>query len=240
MSITENINRIGSFTSSNISKLMTNGKGANGFGAPAITYIKETNLERLLGRSLELNATSKPMSWGLFLESRVCDLLEFGYLLESQKTETHPTINFWAGSSDVIIAGKKIGDIKCFEPKNFANYSDVLLKQSVELLKEEYPKEYWQLVSNAIINKVPNAEAICYMPYQSELAEIREAASLYDGTDQYKYEFIFNSPDASLAYLPDGGYYKNLNRFEFEVPKEDIKALTARVLLAGTFLVEKP
>ena len=70
------------------------------------------------------------------------------------------------------------------------------------------------------------------MPYFSELEDIRTMAENYDGGDQWKYRFIVESPDAELPYLPDGGYYKNLNKFEFEVPKEDKDFLTERVELA--------
>jgi hypothetical protein len=84
---------------------------------------------------------------------------------------------------------------------------------------------------------VPNAEAISYMPYLSELDEIRDMAANYEGEDQWHYRFITESPSAFLPYLPDGGYYQNLNRFEFVVPQEDIDALTARVMLAKNLLL---
>ncbi|MBC7510408.1 MAG: hypothetical protein H7320_16925 [Ferruginibacter sp.] len=237
MSITQNKNRIGNPTSSNIYKLMSNGKAAGSLGAPAFTYIQECNIERKLGRSISTDITTRDMSWGLFLERRVASLLEFGYELESQITKTHPTIPYWAGSADMIMAKVKIGDIKCFQPKNFALFTDVLLQNDAFVLKMEYPKEYWQLVSNAIINGVPNAEAISYMPYQSELDEIRWDA---DEDEDEKYSWIATTENERLAYLPNGGYYKNLNRFEFEVPQDDIEALTARVILAGTMLIDIP
>lgn len=239
-SITENPNRIGNFTSSNIFKLLATGKGENGFGTPAITYIEETNIERKLGRSIETDAYSKDMAWGIFLEQRVFDMLDFEYELQSQTTDLHPSISFWAGSKDLIIKGVKIGDIKCYQPKNFAKYTDAITKANIAFLKDTFPKEYWQLVSNAIINNVPNAEAISYMPYLSELPELREAAENYDDSDQWKYRFIAESPDSSLAYLPDGGYYKNLNRFEFVIPQADKELLTSCVLKAGKMLIRNP
>jgi hypothetical protein len=70
------------------------------------------------------------------------------------------------------------------------------------------------------------------MPYESELEEIREMAENYDGNDQWKYRFIAESHKSALPYLPNKGYYKNLNIFEFKVPEEDKKALTERVLMA--------
>lgn len=34
---------------------------------------------------------------------------------------------------------------------------------------------------------------------------------------------------SALPYLPENGYYKNLNKFEFEVPKDDIDLSTERM-----------
>jgi len=150
----------------------------------------------------------------------------------------HPTIKGWSGSKDLIVPGLKVSDIKCYEPKNFALYTDVILKKNIELIKLEFPKEYWQLVSNAIINNVDSAEAITFMPYESELEEVRQMAENYDGPDQWKYRFIAESDKSSLPYLPNGGYYKNLNIFEFVVPQEDKEFLTNRVLKAIELLNE--
>jgi len=237
-SITENIGRVGAFTSSEAYNLMTNGKGPGGIGAKALSYIEEKNLERKLGRSVDTDAYTKILAWGTFLEARVLALVEFGYELVSNETVVHPQYSFWAGSKDLVLPGKKIGEIKCYQPKNFATYTDALLTQDIATIRENCPKEYWQAVSNAIINQLPVAELFSYMPYQSELPEIREMAEMYDGADQWKYRFVSESPDSALAYLPDGGYYKNLNSFEFEVPQEDIDALTSRMVFCASLLVD--
>jgi len=234
----ENKERIANFTSSQIWKLMSNGKAAGSIGAAGQTYIKEKRLEMRLGRSASVETYSKEMAWGHLMEQRVFDLLPFGYELTSQSTTLHPTISHWSGSKDIIVPGKKIGDIKCYYPKNFGLFADVLMQKNVALFREEYSEEYWQLVSNAIINQVPVAEAVLYCPYFSELEEIREMAANYDGEDQWQYRFIAESPSSYLPYIPDGGYYKNLYTFEFEVPKEDIDALTARVVMAKSLLFQ--
>ena len=38
------------------------------------------------------------------------------------------------------------------------------MAKDAELFKKEFPKEYWQLCSNAIINDVPKVESIAFMP----------------------------------------------------------------------------
>lgn len=233
--------RVGNFTSSEIWKLMVTGKGENGFGAAAITYIKEKNLERKLGRTVKTEAYSKAMAWGNLIERYVFEeKLGMEYEIHSKTTDVHPTIDFWSGSKDLIVSGKKIGEIKCYEPKNFAVYTDALLTGDPEKIKTECPEEYWQIISNAIINQVPKGEGITYIPYRSELPLIRDYAMNYDGNDQWKYRYIAESENEALPFIPDGGYYKDLNRFEFIVPLRDIDELTHKVLLAGTMLIKTP
>jgi hypothetical protein len=196
-----------------------------------LTYIEEKQIELRLGRSIKLDKhTGRPAAWGNFMEHFVFSLIGTEYIITSNDTDLHPTISGWSGSKDLIVTGIKVSDIKCYEPKKFALYTDVLMAGDIQRLKDEFAQEYWQLVSNAVINEVPNAEAITFMPYLSQLNEIRELASDYEGADQWKYRFIYESEDAELPYIPEGGHYKNLNKFEFEVPQEDRDFLTQIVL----------
>lgn len=224
--------RLTRFTSSDIYRLMTLNKKGDGFGAPALSYIEEKRLEKRLGRSLTTDVHTRDIAWGNFMEKRVFYLLgDINWVHTGKDTFIHPNIPGWAGSPD-LKAPTKIGDIKCFQPKNFAILTDAILKKDVQAFKESHPKEYWQLVSNCCIHGVDIAEIISYMPYQSELEEIRGMVENYCEPDQFKYEFIFRATDHELAYLPDGGYYQNLNSFEFEVPESDQLLLTATVLKA--------
>ena len=139
-SIIENKARIGNFTSSEIAKLFKSGKGENGFGSAALTFIKETNQERKLGRSITVDAYSKTMAWGTFLQQYLFDShLEYGWELIQDKTEVHPTIDYWAGSADLLMPGVKIGEIKCYEPSKFSFYADALLSKDIEKLKKDFP-----------------------------------------------------------------------------------------------------
>lgn len=240
MSILENIHRIGNITSSNISKLIKVDKTGKGFGVPALTYIEELNIERRLGRAIQTEAYSTDMAWGKFCEWYVYEnLLGFEYHLTAEETDMHPTIDFWSGSKDLIVIGKKIAELKCYQPKNFCKYTDAILTQDIAHIRKEFDSEYWQAVSNSIINNTPFAELISFMPYQSELEAIRTMVSEYDGLDEWKYKFIVERPDIALAYIPEASQYKNLNRFEFEVPEEDKTALELRVLEAGKLLISR-
>lgn len=229
MSITENKERIGSFTSSNIYRLLGSKKVRE-------TYIQEKQIEKRMGRSIQVESYSQAMAWGSFMEMFVFDKIGLEYKITSNDTDVHPLIKGWSGSKDLIVPGIKVSDIKCYQPKNFALYTDALLTENIDFIRSNFPKEYWQLVSNAIINEVPNAEAITFMPYRSELDELRDFAENYEGSDSWKYRFIYESDDCDLPYLPNTGYYESMNTFEFEVPNIDILLLTNAVLTALTEL----
>lgn len=256
MSMVENKERIEHFTSSEIHRLI--GKGSRKMtdkelvewlilnpkskarttksydtpDAPFLTYVEEKQIEGRLNRCVGVDAYTQPMAWGQFLEKYVFNMLGIEYLITSKETDKHPTIKHWSGSKDLIVPGKKISELKCYQPKKFAQYTDVIMAKNLVSLRENFSQEYWQLVSNAIINKVDYTEAISFMPYESELENIREMAYNYEDHDQWKYRFIAENDKASLPYLPDGGYYKNLNMFEFKVPQEDKDILTQRVKMA--------
>ena len=249
MSITHNENRVGRFTSSEIhllvkvgSRPMTkeemntykkeNPKGqrkniADGFIDGGKTYIKKKAYERILGRSIQIEKYSNSMAWGHFLEMFVFS--EIGFEWQILSNETKVFSEYWAGSTDLLVPGVKVADIKCYEPFKFVDYSLCLNSKDVQRLKKEFPQEYWQLVSNAIVNDVTRAEAMVFMPNLAQLQEIREMAEEYSGPDQWKYRFIAERDPMDLPYLPESSKLEPLNTFEFEIPKEDIDLLTDRV-----------
>ena len=238
-SIIENVIRNGNLTSSHAFELCSNAKKEGELSAVALKYIAKKNIERKLGRSTDLGKGTNSTRWGSFLEQRVHNILGLDYELIGHISVAHPKIPYWVGSPDLKNDNENvIADIKCFEPENFANYIDVLIQNDLGLFKSEYPKEYWQLISNACIYDKKFIEAIVYMPYESELPEIREMSTNYDGVDQWKYRFISELPASELAYLPDGNkFYKNLNIFRFEAPVADKDFLQNKVLDAGTKLI---
>lgn len=237
----ENKLRIGNFTSSNIFKLCASLKD----GTPSTayyTYIKKKMFERKLKRSSEMGAYSQSMAWGKFLEKRVNDNLDMSYRMMHKTTSQHPKYDYWTGSVDFLVPGKKVAELKCFEPDNFASYVSALLTGDLEYIKAEHPKEYWQMVSNACIHKVPKMEAIVYMPYESEMEEIRLLADDPDylndiGMMPWEVRFITEKLNSHLAVLPNDSDFKNLNIFEFDVPVDDMVFLTKRVISAGKLLI---
>jgi hypothetical protein len=241
-----NTHRIGNFTSSEIVALTTKGKDKKSFGAPALTYIKETNMERLLGRSLTTEADARPLSWGKLLEPLVFDRLGIEYVLSSKETIVHPTIPFWAGSPDgrtidATVDFKAPLTLKSFLQLVQPLYEGLTGMDAMNAVREEHKdgeKFYWQIVSNATIQGNRFGELIVYMPYLSELQEIRTTARHHEQAGKFKW--VDYASDDELPYLIDGGHYKNLNIIRFEIPEADKKLLTDCVLKAGEMLLKEP
>lgn len=236
-----NLARIGNFTSSEIVKLIKKGRGAD------LTYIKEKRMERRLGRSLTTEVDAKPMTWGKFLEPRVNDLLPTDYTYCSDQTKVHPVISYWAGSKDSMKhdEGKTVADFKCpLTLKSFCQLVDPIYNglqglDAMKVIMEEHldgEKFYWQLVSNSCIDETRFAELIVYMPYKSELDEIKLQATQ---SGESKLYWIATALEDELPYLKDGGFYKNINIIRFEVPQADKDLLKETVINAGKLLFEE-
>lgn len=227
------MSRVGNFTSSQMYRLMSKGRGnwsLENTGKPYESYIKEKLREVRTGRPIQTSSSAKPTEWGHFMEKWVFDeKLGWDYALISKKRFQHPELP-WSGMPD-LIKEKSIGDIK--NPWTINSFCDLAdsIKEGSEALKKTHPEYYWQLVSNAILCKVSKVELIVHVPYKDELEAIREATNMFDG-DLNKIAFINWANDEDLPYLLRDKYYKDLNTIEFEVPKEDIKLLTERVKMS--------
>lgn len=226
-----NQERVGRFSSSSIYKLTALDK-KGGFGKPALTYIQEKQWEMLLGRELVSDKDTRPTSWGLHNEQRVFDLLPLEYRLEIHKRYFHKDNAFWCGSPD-IVAEDFCGDIKCtWSLKSFCEGVDSF--GNIEKFKDVKPEWYWQIVSNCILTEKKHGEIVIYCPYKKELKEIKDDANQ---SAHPAYAFISFLDDEQLPYLHEGGFYKNLNQWRFEIPLTDIEFLTQRVTEA-TALVQ--
>ena len=251
--------RNGNFTSSEIVALTTNGKAIGSWGKPAFTYIEECNMERRLGMALENEIDAKPTSWGKLIEKRPFDQLSTAYHLCSDETLSHPSIDFWKGSPDVKkfarVALVAIGDLKCpMTRKSFCQLLDpyyensnlVYEGQTIEAVRANHQqgeKYYWQIVSNVIIAAAIagvdpctiKGELIVYMPYKSELDEIRELASSAGESGEYT-KWIYFANDDQLPNIIEGKHYKSVNVIEFDIPRADVFFIAERVNEAGKLL----
>lgn len=233
--------RTGRFTSSTISALLSTAKDGISFGKPALTYINEKRMERRLGRSLSTETFSSATSWGQLLEKycfALSGLLGIEYQLQSQETLLHPIYgDFWAGSPDCTKHGETedICDIKCpYTLKSFCTFADC---NGIHEVREKHPDGedyYWQIVSNCCITGATYGELIVYCPYYSELLDIQRLAL---NMNEKRFNWIANADIDTLPYIPNGGHYKNLYIFRFEVPQADKDLLTAKVVEASKLLL---
>ena len=244
--------RLGNITSSEIAALVSDGTKAGTYGKPFYTYVEECNFERRLKLPLEKEVSTFDMAWGSLCEKFVFRILGISYTYGANITLSHPIIEAWKGSPDFHDEeSSAVADAKCpGTRKSFCQMVDCIYIPGtvavdpdglaiMERIRAKHPsgkKYYWQLVSNAIITGSKYAELIVFMPYKSQLNEIRELAGNWDGPDQWQFKNIYNSMDESLPYLLDDEFYKNLNVIKFEVPQVDIDLLTERVMAATKLL----
>lgn len=227
--------RVGRFTSSDIHLLRTLDK-KGGFGKPALSYIKAKRYEKRLGRSIHVNAHSRPLSWGHICELIAFDKLGTAYSLNSDETIQHPAIDCLCGSPDGFkyIAEKTVIDIKSpFTLTSFCGlvepiYSGLTGRDAMMWIRNNHDSGeayYWQLVSNAMITGCSHAELVIFCPYESELDEIRKAAADAPPELSAEYYWLQFANTNELPYLIEGGHYKNLNIIRFELPEEDKRSL---------------
>lgn len=237
--------RDGNFTSSEIVALTKNGKKAGEFGAPFYTYIKQCNQERKLGKSLDSELSARPTVWGSFVEKWLMferpDIIGIEYTLSPQSTIQHPQYDYWVGSRDGLNNSTgAIIDIKCpFTLGSFCNFADCKTIEEVRENHKDGDKYYWQLVSNAHIAGTNKAELIIFVPNYEQVKEIQEFAVMGDHENLNQLYFIGNAIDGDLPYISEDSFYKNLIKFEFEIPQEDLDFLENRVIEAGKLLWQK-
>lgn len=205
------------------------------------TYLRQIRQSRKRRRPLDTFSGNAVTAWGDICERRVFQLIGLQYQDLSNKTSVHPDYpDYWAGSTDLLVPNKVVGDIKGYHPENFCNYADCLLMQDIEVFKKDFKKEYWQLVSNACIHGVDYAEAVLYQPNDREIKDIlsliENSVTDMSGDELWQWKnwhdkiqaMIFNEKPKN-PFQPNDSGYPNLIQWQFEVPKEDKIYLEQRV-----------
>lgn len=230
--------RTNNFTSSQIHKLVKKG-GYDGFLKSGQTYIREKSQEYFLGRSLDTNVYTQAIAWGQLMEYFVYEKLEADYL-HTQDRRFHNDLD-WSGVPDFEIPDAIVSESKSYQLNRFASYSLCIKQKNIELLKSDFPAEYWQIVSNSVINKTEWGEAISYAPTIDELKEIAFRIEETDFLEQckldvWKFRFIVEKVQLELfnelACIPNDSKIPSLTRFDFKVPEADKDLLIERVTLA--------
>ena len=239
-------NRFGTFSSSSIWKLMTKDRTGTGNGAPAKKYIKQVQYELNLGRPLNKEVDSIEILWGKMNELRVFQKLSMEYSLISKNRLFHPEIKYWSGAPDLINKNEMVvGDIKC--PYSIEMFCDKLKAlANIKTYKEEFPEDYWQHISNSILLEkngceIKYFEAIIYMPYLSEIEEIKQYAvsdEIEYSNFKNEYTRFYYAKVEELPYLLDGGHYRNINIIRWEINPADKNLLTEKIIKAGELLLK--
>ena len=222
-------NRYGRFTSSGIHRLL-------GTDRVRKTYLEEKKMEIRLGKSIGTEFWSKATSWGQLMEVLAFNAMSMEWDICSKDTVLHKEYGeYWSGTPDLKANGK-VAEVKGYEYKKFCAFTDALLSKDLERIKKDFKAEYWQVVNNSILLDVPTAVLVSYMPYESDLETIKEFLAQLNPEKEHELElhnacnWISFKEANELCLLPDNGYYKSLNTFEFEVPLEDIELITNTVI----------
>jgi hypothetical protein len=245
--------RFGRFTSSQIYRLMKQGREKNSefSKTEGIPYIQEKYLEKLIGATLVTDTDSQETNWGSLCEKHVFEnILSEQYELLGDVTFLHPELgHIWSGSPDAFKHEaedkKKLVELKCpYTRKSFATFSlpEILGLTGIEAIRhirnnhKDGEKYYWQMVSNACITGIDVIEFIVYMPFRNEIEKIKEMLYSMDEEDKSRYYRFWMSEAEKLPHLPDESKLNNVIMIEFTVPQEDKLMLNEKVIKAGELL----
>jgi len=224
--------RTGTFSSSSIYKLMTNGKAKDSLGKPCLEYIQEKTFEKRLGRELSNETNVRPTSWGKLVEDVA--FVQLGEVQNANEQDRlfHPDLA-WSGQPDYTTKDT-VGDIK--SPYTLKSFCELYEINTAEELKKAKPEYYWQLVSNSILENKKYCELVIFVPYQSQLSLIRELASVITESEQNQFAWINWANDDELPYILENGYYKPLKKLKFKPIDGDKEKLIERVKMATKLL----
>ena len=194
--------RLGKFTSSKISDLMTSGKKKDEmWGDTAKSYMESIAAERMLRDDVKgnddlfekyveyMDGSSKYTEWGHLCEPKARKAFSEAYGVEIYETDCidHPSIDFLAGSPDGIIEGDAgsvdaVIEIKCPKPDTFVKYaSRVKTAEDLKKVKKEY---YWQCINNMFVTGAKKCYFIVYCPWLQEKMYVIEIPADEDAFKQ--------------------------------------------------------
>lgn len=206
--------RLGRFTGSGISALMTNPKTkaaieAGELSETAKKYIYEKAMETVTGQSAN-EATSRAIDWGNEWEEHALRQLQIALNSPEESTELKPSFklfnDYFGCSPDAFMIHPEFGpvgcEIKC--PWNSVNHFLHSQVQSGEDLKRVNSDYYWQIMGNMLTFNLPAWVFSSYDPRQPEhrqlhhtviTANLDDMAALCDAMEKahaYKATILHN------------------------------------------------
>lgn len=154
--------RLGKFTSSEIWKLLQNGKSKDSvFSKTGLTYIKDKASEILTGEYTDFS--NQATEWGNEYESYAKKWFEKIHKTSVTDCGFYAYNEYFGGSPDGLVDGGII-EIKCpFKTSNFIDLS-LICREGVEAFKSEYPEYYYQIQSNMIVTNTDFCIFIIFDP----------------------------------------------------------------------------
>lgn len=229
----DNSKRTGFATSSQMHRVCASLKNGNPSQA-FFGYAEEVAGERFSERPSSTEVKTQPIKWGSLMEIVLFNKLGIGWTMEHKNTIIHEEFaEIWSGTPD-LIADKICAEVKCYGPKKWASMAMCMDKGDINLIKEKYTEEYWQVVSNAILSKKDKAMLICFMPKKAELLQVfkdvEETDFLIDNNlDPKDYYFLNEDNIESFPYLNDDAKVDSIQSIEFDVPMQDKIFLLGRI-----------
>lgn len=176
------VSRIGKFTGSRISELMSSGKKKDDiFGKVAMAYIYEVASERsLLPSYLKddylfeiyqqmVTTETKYTRFGHENEDLAVDKYQdsTGYAIEYVESVNHPTIPNFSASPDRIAitqeSVRKVVEVKCPTPKTYMLYKAEI--KDNETLKSVKPEYFYQIQAELAVTGLQEADFVVFCPF---------------------------------------------------------------------------
>lgn len=174
--------RLGYFTGSRMSDLMTRGKKKDEtFGKTSLSYIYEVAGERLMNRRIVENdelftrylhlahPSSSVMEWGHENEDLAAEIFRERTSLETFETESlrHQSIPYLSASPDRLYRTSDgqwgIIEIKCPMPKAFMQYKAEI--RDSDTLKAAKPEYWWQMQTEMMCAGYDSGYFVAFCPF---------------------------------------------------------------------------
>lgn len=236
------------FTSSQISRLMSEGRKSGSIGEPFYTYVQEKIWEQQLGQPINGDDGGKATSWGLVCEKYLLEhKLGTEYVPMMDERIIHPEIERWGGSPDARNTQKNsVVELKSpYTLTSFCGLAEPVRNglsglEAMNYIRDNHKdgeKYYWQCVSNYVLTKADCVEFMVFCPFFEELDEVKKMIDFFPMEEQYKFYWLANSYNKDLPHLIREGSYESIYTIEFIPPKKDINRLHDRLNLAIKMLV---
>lgn len=156
--------RLGKFTSSNISKLMTYEDKLDDFPKGAMTYVEEIVIEILTNGKGKESFRSDDMDRGNEMELEAVERFEKVTGLKCYQTGDEQQFielsNYFGGTPDGLIEDHSLIEVKC--PKSKTHLFNIRNLKTETDLKKHYSNYYWQIQGNLLATGRNKAYFISY------------------------------------------------------------------------------